>query len=732
MAYEENVEAGQPAAPATDQDRKVDPARAALVKQEIKEIKAARKHHMKAFDRMRVCMDVARHGAGKEWVGDDPDKNKNFTVPLINRHVNMSVANLYAKNPKAYASRRKKLMYTVWDGDPQSLMAAGEQVMMGMQQGMMAAQQASMAPPPVDERGNPLPGPAVDPNAMAIVEEVMAAKEYNIQVERMARTMELLFDYYFGEQDANYKSKMKGLVRRTKVCGVGWVKLGYQRLLEKRPEITAQIADITGKIKHVERLQAEVAEGDLDPDSPKIEDLKLNLADMESQEFVVVREGPVLDFPRAREVIPDKRCRNVKTLEGATKAWHEFDMTPEDIKEIYGVDVKQEYEAYSKGEDEPVAKGSEASDPDKDRGGYCRVWEGWNKKTQQTYVVIDGYCDFVREPKTPDVLIERFWPFFPYVLNECEHEDEIYPLSDVWLAKDLQDEINRSKEGLREHRKQSRPGWVAPKGKFDEEDKGRLKNYEAGELLELNAMAIGEKIDDIFTAKKNAPIDPNVYETEQHVQDMTRVLGTQEANMGTQGKDETATGQSIAEQSRQTTNAENVDELDDLLSDIARAMGQLMLMNTSKETAIRIAGPGAVWPDMPETRAEVCEDLLLEVKAGSSGRPNKAAELANLERAMPFLLQMQGTNMEPFAKKYCQLLDIDLEEGIAEGAPSMTAINAMMSKMGQGQPGTGDPASDPNQQGGEGNDKTKNPQDNEPGGQPAMPAPGPAAAGTLA
>jgi hypothetical protein len=69
----------------------------------------------------------------------------------------------------------------------------------------------------------------------------------------MAETMELLFAYFLQEQDSGYKEMFKALVRRTKVCGVGYVELGFQRHLKKNPDIAAQIADVTSQIARSRR-----------------------------------------------------------------------------------------------------------------------------------------------------------------------------------------------------------------------------------------------------------------------------------------------------------------------------------------------------------------------------------------------------------------------------------------------------------------------------------------------
>lgn len=164
-----------------------------------------------------------------------------------------------------------------------------------------------------------------------------------------------------------------------------------------------------------------------------------------------------------------------------------------------------------------------------------------------------------------------------------------------------------------------------------------------------------------------------------------------------------------------STVSSNVDDLDDFLTEIARSAGQIMLGEVSQETAVKIAGPGAVWPQL--SGQEISDEIILEVQAGSSGRPNKAQEIANFERMAPTLLQIPGIKPTWLAKQALLRMDdsLDLDEAIADGIPSMIAMNAM------GGPSTGDPLTDPSQQGGRGANKSPSPAqgDGRPASHPA-------------
>ncbi|MGZ5836368.1 MAG: hypothetical protein ACXWJ5_09210, partial [Xanthobacteraceae bacterium] len=600
-------------------------ARKKLVTQLLADVKADKAHWKPAFDRMRICMKLAADGTTiKE---DAKEENGNYVVPIINRLINVAVATLYAKNPKAVAKRKQKLMYKLWDGDARTLQAA--------LQSIKPPQPPAAAPGP---DGQPAPAaPAAsfepDPNAVALLQEVAEVKAMLLQYERMADTMELLFAYFLQEQDCGYKEQFKALVRRTKVCGVGYVDLGFQRQLKKNPDIAQQISDATSQIVAIEAGIQQMQTGDIEADTAKAEELRLLIQDLQTKVEVIVREGPTLGFPRATEVIPDRRCRHLKTFAGARRVSREYEMTPEEILETWGVDVGKNFTAYKAATDN---NGGAVAAKDDKTDDCAKVYCVQDKRKQQYWVICDGYPDFIVEPREPDVKIERFWTLFPLVFNEVESEDTIFPPSDVWNSRHMQREYNSARQGMREHRIAARPGWVSPTGKLEQKDKDKLAARVGFEVIDINSLATGEKLEDALIAIPLPGIDPGMYETETTFTDVQRSVGVQAANLGGTSGD-TATESSIAEHSRDTSNASDVDDLDTMLSALARAMGQLLLTELSKDTVLEIAGPGAVWPDLPPSREEIVKDLILEVEAGSSGRPNNAATLANYERAMPWL-----------------------------------------------------------------------------------------------
>ena len=78
--------------PSWDDMPEVDEQRAELIKEWEDKIKDAKKFWKKFYQRTRDCEQLAFAGADKAWIESD-----SYTVPVIPRHINQSVATLYAK-----------------------------------------------------------------------------------------------------------------------------------------------------------------------------------------------------------------------------------------------------------------------------------------------------------------------------------------------------------------------------------------------------------------------------------------------------------------------------------------------------------------------------------------------------------------------------------------------------------------------------------------------------------
>jgi hypothetical protein len=724
-------------------------------------VKHAKRHWKPAFQRMREDQDFC---LGKQWSRNPKDSR--YVANITLREVSQRVAFLYARNPKAVAKRREMILNTLWDGTEtqlQSLMQAASTAMQGFA-GMMGggapgmppqppggAPQQPGAPPgmpptptpaggmPQFDQLNAMLGPAAPAaqmaleQGMAVAQDAAKVKQQEQLLDKIAKTLELLYAYQVSQQLHPFKQLMKMTVRRALTVGVAYVKLGFERVMEKRPDVVAKLSDISERLGTLERLAADLADGETDNNGPEAEQLRLMIADLQGQQDFIAREGLTYDYPSSFSIIPDTKCIHLRGFLGSDWVAEEYILSVNEVKEIYGVDIGKSYTSYRRpdgGSDVSMRAGDlmmlkpdmEGKGTGDDKQCAC-VWEIYNRKDGLVYTVCDGYPDFLVEPASPETPLERFWPWFTLTFNEIDHEDDVFPPSDVRLMRDMQLDYNRARQGMREHRKAARPKTAVSAGALDEEDLAKLEAHPDNAILELNGLQPGQKVQDLLQPYTGPEINPQLYDVTPYFDDTLRTVGFQEANMGPTNSD-TATQSQIAEASRTTTQDSNVDDLDDLLTHLAKYGGQLLLSNVSEETVKRIVGPGAVWPDL--TRQQISEEVWLEIEAGSAGRPNQAAEIANAQRIYPLIMQIPGIDPEFLARDLLTRLDdkLDLSQAFKPMYPSIVAMNTQMRSAGapgMAAPPPGGQGMAPHLQGPAGADNA--PQNPRPGGSFPPPVP---------
>lgn len=634
--------------------------------------------------------DDQRFARGRQWeqANGGLSSKDMYTANIVQRHIQQRCSALYAKNPTFVASAKRKVDYTVWDGKPDTIAKAQEQLMMAAQSGV-----------PIEQ---------VDPGLLAIMQDYNRVMVKREMVRRVGLTLELAFDHFISEQVVPFKKQMKRLVRRTLTTGVGYVKLGFQRVMQMEPESARKLADATQKLAVMERLAREHALGDFDDNAAEYDRLQSMIQQLQMEPGVVAREGLTIEYPTVASVIPDPKCENLDGFQGCDWVAEEFFLTPAAIKEIYDVDVGSAFRGYVCADQATKRYTAvntahyvlSTSGPGAGES-FASVRVIYCKRDGLVYVTCEGYPDFLKEPTPPEIQLERFWPIFTLMLNEADDEESVFPQSDVFLLRHPQFEYNRARQALREHRAANRPKTYVGADRLSEEDVGKLKSHPANAVIELEAMQPGDRIEDILQPHRPPPIDLALYDTHPSFDDTMRVVGTQEANLGGTSN-ATATESSIAESSRLSSLDSNVDDLDELLVELARCAGQVLMMNCSEKTIRRLVGDGAVWPKL--SPADIAEELVLTVAAGSSGRPNKAQEIQNFERLAPLLMQIPGIKPDFLAAQGLQRLDdkLDLTQAYSQPLPSVIAMNAMAPAALPPPPGA--ESDDPKQQGAQGAD----------------------------
>jgi hypothetical protein len=619
------------------------------VKQWTKRIKAAKSHFEKDFKRMRQNMDFAAgiQREGQDTVGGGPEYVCNF----VNREVQQKVASLYARDPKAIARRRKRMMYSLWDEQPESQWKAKQVQLQGQQQMMMTGMPS----------GELL-------MAEALLKDIEHGRALEHAIEKVGKTMEYLYQYECDTQQPDFKFQMKQLVRRTVITGVAYVKLTVCEDEDYALTSTGTDDSVSMRKKRIAHIEEGIDSGEIledDPRHERLEELEASIkASKEEGDTYNIEQRLEFDFPTSCSIIVDPRCQCLKGFIGARWVAQQFILPLDDVNAYFESDIKATAELITYAEDGTEKIKNEPSDNNKDpqeKPLVC-LWEVYDITTKSMFFICDGHKDWVQEAKPVVPAIQRFWPIFALTFNDVEVDGHtkahIYPPSDVELMRSSQMEYNRMREELKKHRKNNKPFYLTVKGWLTDHDVEGISDHENSQVVEVEGAPPNGDVENAIKKFDSAPIDPAIYDVQSLLQDVGLAVGTNSQQQQQPQRHVAATPAMIQEQARISGVNSNVDDLDDLLSELARAAGEMMLRVFSLETVKRIAGPGALWPE--ENREDFLDSIFLDIVASSSGRPNKAVEIANFERIAPVMLQA-GANPWGIIQEAIKRLDDRLE-----------------------------------------------------------------------
>lgn len=452
----------------------------------------------------------------------------------------------------------------------------------------------------------------------------------------VGETLELVLKNQFAPAQANLKSYAKRAVRAADTTGFGWLKVVYQKEIKNDPIIEGRIRDVQDDLERLARLTEETDESSPQLVAPDVEsrreELTQQIHTLEEQVEVTRSRGIVLSLRPSEHVIFSDDVRDPSDIRKGAWIADEIWMTADQCKERFGF-VPAKATRYAGDKKSAVAMTISTGTKTKDAVTLVCVYEKWRLGDSRVYTLVDGFDGWLREPYSPKEVGESFYGFFPLFFDVVDGSP--IPLALVTQLRSLQDEHNTARTNFREHREKSVPFNVAHGGELSVDDVGRLTNPKFMETVLLKSAPTGQPLEAVFKSVQNPPIDPSVYTTEHVRSDWEQVTHRGDAARGTVAKAKTAQEAGILQENLQMDTSERRDVIDEWFASIAQYSAEILLSEMSVEEVKKIAGEGAQWPQM--SRADTFNMVQLEVKAGTSGKPNQQQELQKWTQILPEL-----------------------------------------------------------------------------------------------
>jgi hypothetical protein len=255
--------------------------------------------------------------------------------------------------------------------------------------------------------------------------------------------------------------------------------------------------------------------------------------------------------------------------------------------------------------------------------GRTAVWEMWHKGNGRVYVWAEGMQRFLMN-YAPTIVGRRWYPFYFFGFNRVT--GRILPLSDTTLTRQLQDELNRRRTMEAEAQKAAFPRIFIKRGALQPGEKEDIENSNPYQVIELTAP---EDIAKAFAETQPLPFNPELYRRDETRMELEMMSGISKNAAGS-GEGDLATTAAIANEQMGVQTDFRRSLLEELIYDIMYDFAYMGNQFIPEENIKKLCGPQAYWPLLE--REQFLRYLKLEVRAGSTGRPDAEKNLAIMEK----------------------------------------------------------------------------------------------------
>lgn len=609
---------------------------------------------------------------------------------IVGTNIDILEAFLYAKDPDVSIDPAKAVEAPNVDAllDTALMMAQKDPRLAMMQQQaandatMLAATQASLPPEATADpmTGAPAPPPPSPEEASAAALKMLAdeyfqkmkatydrrTRENKAYAETAQVTVSRLW------RDGKLKDRGRPWVRSGLTVGVGVLKGSWQNRTKPSPETTTAINDLVTQIQRAQALRAAIEddqEGDVQ--DANIAELQRQLKAIQGKSEVVAWRGFVVDCvaaenflvapgfriadhcdapwnaeriamsmdticaigkltPQQKASVTKYSARRPEMIRGESpnlQVWDSIDVA--DASQF----IRGDGEGFPSMTLDTSANGGDMVGS----GGGCfgMVWEIWDRDSNSVLWLAEG-LDVWLKPTWQPPATTRFYPYFTYCTSEVDGSR--HPQSPVERSWKLVDEYNRIGTAEAKHRRRIIPKTAFNAGAFDKGEAQKLERADIGEMVALRLTNPKQNIREVLLPITYASIDVALYDRARIMNEIERIWGVQEALSGSIETAKTATEAEIQQSGFNARTGARRDSLESALGHMALYTLEVARANMTPEEVIKIAGPNAWWPTY-QGSADVLSSLQVEIRAGTTGKPNTRAEREAWGATLPVLRQ---------------------------------------------------------------------------------------------
>ena len=445
---------------------------------------------------------------------------------------------------------------------------------------------------------------------------------------------EAIINYLWRHHD--YRKPFRRAVKDFLILGHAWVKVGWRFVEQERPlspmERDEQIVSAAEEVQDFAYMNPDMA-GDL----PSDEDIA---ASVPSSRMEIVEDQAFVEriSPFDMLVDPEATC-----LEDAK--W----IVQRIVRPLHEVKKDKRFRR-------SVRQGLEA-----DSGVRYR----WNNDTEREqysdlvervsifeyYNIEDGTMSVLSQTGSDFLLDPTPMPYsfgHPYVmLRNYDVPDTFYPIGDLSQIESLQEELNKTRSQMVNHRKRYARKYLYHERSFGPEGREALESDEDGRFVPVVDENRG--LGDVVVPLAQTPLAPEMYNHSHLIEaDINTVSGVSEYQRGQMPETRrTATEASIIADAGNARAADKLATIEIIISKVARMVMQLMQQYMTEAQMIRVTGKDDQEYFIAYTRDDIIGEYDFSVQGGSTQPLNETARRQQAISLMNAMAPLVGVVVDP-------------------------------------------------------------------------------------
>jgi len=472
-------------------------------------------------------------------------------------------------------------------------------------------------------------GPAVSVNNPKIT--VSANKESDAD---RAVFVEAVVNYLWRHFD--YRKPFRRAVKDFLIIGHAWVKVGWKFVEEERQLTGYEIDDeVARSIQEIDEFAMEnpAFAGDLPSDRDVVDSIP-------TTEMVVLEDQPFVEriSPFDMFVDPEATClddakwiaqRIVRPLSEVKKDKRFKGSVRRNLQADSGLKVRWENDT--------------ERDDYADHVDRVTLYEFYDLESNTLSVCAHEADDYLLDPTPMPYAFGH--PFV--MMRNYDIPDIFYPMGDLDQIESLQEELNKTRTQMTNHRKRYARKYLYHERSFGPEGREALESDDDGRFVPV--VDENRDLSSVVTPLPQVPLAPEIYQQSGIIeQDINTVSGVSEYSRGQMPEvRRTATEASIIADAGNARSADKLATVEIVIGDVARRILQLMQQYMTAPQMVRIQGRDAEEYYVAYTRDDILGEYDFSVEGGSTQPLNETARRQQAISLMNAVAPLVGTVIDP-------------------------------------------------------------------------------------